>query len=118
MARLQITAAGQWWSATNGWAAPFQEGSNLRRGYIGVHIDGALANGTKLVLRRRRQAKHSGTGAAGDVWLVLLIDASAIASKGGAGMSDDYYPADGTFEYDIGCPDTFGAGDTVYVELT
>ena len=120
MARLQITAAGQWWSTTNGWFAPKmgKDWPDLRSCLIGVHVAGALTNGTKLLLRRRKQAKYSDTGVAGDIWSQLSIDASAIAARGGDGMSDDFYPADGTYEYDIGCPTTFGAGDTVYVELS
>lgn len=117
MASLQITAAGQWWSTTRGLCVPFRDSSNFRRGFLGVHVSGGLANGTRLLLQRRQLPEYSGTGMLGNIWPVLLIDAALIASRGGTGMSDDFWFADATYGYDIGCPDTFGAGDTVYVEL-
>lgn len=120
MAFLAITAAGQSWSGTNGWFVPPVSGINwpdVRYGQFSVSVLGALSNGTVLVLRRRLQAQFSvPPGTPGAAVSVLVIDATFVASRGEDGFSDDFYRANGMFEYDLVCT-VFGTGDTVSVEL-
>ena len=71
-------------------------------------ITGSLTNGTVIVLRRRLRAMfNDGTSAGTPVVVRQFTEV----------FSDDFSGVNGMFEYDIGCPTTFGAGDTVSVEL-
>lgn len=119
MALLSITASGQWWSATNGWFSPstiiFPPAE--RNGRMSVTVTGALTNGTVIVLRRRLKAAFNG-GTAGTAVQVLVVNAAYVAGTGVTGFSDDFGGINTAFEYDIGCPMTFGNGDTVAVELS
>lgn len=86
---------------------------NIRTGQVSVSVSGPLANGTRILLRRRlRSVANNGTP-----FPVMLIDAAFLALKNMDGYSEDFFGVNASYEYDIGCPDTFGAGDTVYVEL-
>lgn len=118
MALLSITASGQWWSTTNGWFSPstvvFPPAE--RNGRMSVTVTGALTNGTVIVLQRRVKAAFNG-GSAGTAVPVMTITAATVAATGVSGFSDDFSGVNTAYEYDIGCPTTFGSGDSVAVEL-
>ena len=109
MALFPITAAGQWWSGGNGWRTPFpSDHPYSRNSRLSITIAGSLTNGTVIVLRRRLRAMFNDGTSAGTPVVVRQFTEE---------FSDDFSGVNGMYEYDIGCPTTFGAGDTVTVEI-
>lgn len=117
MPLVSITAAGQRWSATNGWLTPSASNFPYQgwAGRLSLTVMGALANGTVLVLERRLRAEHN-NGSPGVAEPVLVIDADAVAAAGKTGFSDDFDGVSTMFEFDLECTN-FGAGDVVSVRL-
>lgn len=114
---VSITASGQWWSDTKAWVAPAMLAwPNLRTAQLSASVLGSLSGGTVILLRRRLRAEFNG-GTPGTTFPVLSIDATLVAARGVTGFTEDFYGVNSAYEYDIGCPTTFGAGDTVSVEL-
>lgn len=118
MSFVQNTASGQWWSDTKGWIIPSSQyyPAASRDGRISINVLGSLTNGTVIVVRRRLRSEFNG-GTGGQPVPVIVIDSDVIASTGRTGFTDDFNSINTEYEFDVGCPDTFGSGDTVSVEI-